>query len=102
MIGQRVAGQLPAGDAVAVVVHRQEQRVYAGLFLENVEHLLDTLVHKRDSADLYGDHFLASGRLLRSARLRRGYGQSGHCRTQKLSSLHILLLGIRLFLTGRH
>ena len=44
MVGQRLARDLPAGDASAVGERGQEDRIDATLLLKDVEHLLDALI----------------------------------------------------------
>jgi hypothetical protein len=90
MVGQGVARQLAASDAVSKVIDRQEERIYAGLFLKQIENLLDALIHERHGADLNGNYFLpgSRGRLLRGGSFRSGNSQTGHGGSQKFSSFH--------------
>ncbi len=50
MIGEAI--ERAPGVTTAPRQRRDEQRIDAGGFLQRIEHLLDTLVHKRDRADL--------------------------------------------------
>ena len=57
VIGQRLAGNLPAGDAAAVREDGEEKRVDRASLLQSVEDLLGAFIDERNGADLNADHF---------------------------------------------
>ena len=44
VIGQRLSGNLPSGDAATVGEHGKKQRIHAGTFLEGVENFLGAFI----------------------------------------------------------
>ena len=87
VIGQRLAGNLPPGDAPAVGEDREKKRVHARPLLKNVEYFLGAFVNERNCADLNADHF-------RTHRGARGLGGGErntcpHGGLEKVSAIHI-------------
>src|SRR3989442_8194081 len=56
VIGERLATQLPAGDAATVGERGEEERVDRGHLLESVQHLVGAFVHERHGSHLNPDH----------------------------------------------
>ena len=76
MIGKRLAGDLPAGDPAAVGERGEVDRVDLPALLEDVEHLIDPFIDKRDGADLNADRLARLGGRL----VREGGGDGGRRR----------------------
>ena len=56
VIGKRLSGHLPAGDAAAVGKGGDKEGVDGGVLLEFVQHLFHAFIDERDGAHLYADH----------------------------------------------
>src|SRR5689334_20986710 len=57
MVGQGLAGDLPAGDASAVGERGEEDGVGAAALLDDVEDLVDSFIDEGNGADLDADGF---------------------------------------------
>ena len=81
VVGQRLAGDLPSGDAATVGERGEIDRVDLPALLQDVEHLLDAFIDERHGADLNPDRlagFAGSSRLTgQSTRNRRNRRQPG-------------------------
>src|SRR5262245_50713750 len=75
VIGKRLAGNLPSAESASVGERGEENRVERAALLKNVEHLIDTFIDERNSADLDADHFLW-GRFLGCIYRRRKRGRN--------------------------
>lgn len=58
MVGQRLAGNLPASNAAAISECGQHERVHAGAFLEDVENFFHAFIGERYSSNLNPDELL--------------------------------------------
>src|SRR5262249_25148597 len=52
VVRKRLTGDLASSQATTVSEGRQKKSIYCALFLENIQRLIDTFIHKRNGANL--------------------------------------------------
>ena len=58
VVGQRLVGDLPTGNASTISERRQENRIDSPALLQNIKHPVRSFIDERDGAGLDADHFV--------------------------------------------
>src|SRR2546425_8011408 len=90
VVWERLAAQLPAGDAATVSERGEKQCVDRGQLLEPVEHPVGAFVHERHGAYLNTDHRRLCGRRVRG-RAEYGTSRDKRGRFQEHAAIHASL-----------